>query len=197
MHISDADLINRIITGEKHLFEEIIQRYQKSIYNLAYRMLRNREDAMDLTQETFLKAYRGLKTFDLERPFSPWVHRIASNLCVNQYRKRKVQTVPLINQVGEGQEEGLEREIADLEYEPGEKAVQKERQQDLLILIQELPEKYRTPLILRHLHNYTYEEIGQVLEVPPGTVKTWIYRGRNQLKDLFKKKLDYKEGGGR
>ncbi len=195
MRLPEVEVVKRIMAGEKQLYGQIIDKYQRSIYNLAYRMLGNREDALDLAQETFLRAFKKLELYDQSRPFSPWIHRIASNLCLNQFRKKKLHTVPLVMDDGEGGE--FNRQIEDKGKEPGEQIVIKENKQELIKAIGQLPEKYRVPLILRHFHHYTYEEIGEVMEVPPGTVKTWIYRGRNHLKDFYKKNLDYKEGKGK
>ena len=192
MRLPEAELIKRIITGEKHLFGQIIDDYQKSIYNLAYRMAGNREDAMDLTQETFLRAFKGLGTYNPDRPFSPWIHRIAANLCVDHGKKQRFDTVSLQLETEEGAE--IERSVPDVRNEPGSRVVILESERELVEALTLLPEKFRVPLILFHLHNYSYEEIGDILEVPPGTVKTWIYRGRNQLKDYFKKNLNYREG---
>lgn len=195
MRSSEADLIKRILAGEKQLFAQVIDQFQKPIYNLAYRMTGNREDARDLAQETFLRAFKGLASFDPERPFAPWLYRIATNLCIDHGKKRKLRTVPLVMEDSEGGE--MERSIADVGNEPGARTVAKETEAEILAAMMELPEKFRVPLILRHLHHYTYEEIGEVMEIPPGTVKTWIYRGRNQLKDIFKDRLHFEEGEGR
>lgn len=192
MGLSEKELVQKILAGEKAYFENLISKYQKSIYNLVYRMMGNREDALDLSQETFLKAFSKLETFDLERPFSPWIHKIAKNLCINQLRKRKAKTIPLSFSDNEGQE--MEREIADLSTEPGERVLAREKKHEALKAIDQLPEKYRTVLILRHLNHHSYEEIGEILEVPSGTVKTWIYRGRNKLKKYLKESLEYREG---
>ncbi len=194
MDMSEIKLIKKILAGEKQLFSQVIDRYQRSIYNLAYRMLGNREDALDIAQETFLRTFKSLNSYDQNRPFSPWIHRIATNLCINQLRKKKLKLVPLVIS-----DDGVERErqIADTGPEPAEQAVVRESQNELLKALVGLPEKYRTPLILRHIHHYTYEQIGEVLEIPPGTVKTWIFRGREILKKNFKKNLSYEEGESR
>ncbi len=195
MKVPEVEVVKRILAGEKQLYEQIIDKYQRSIYNLAYRMLGNREDALDLAQETFLRAFKKLNLYDPKRPFSPWIHRIAANLCINHCKKPKLKTVSLVIEDKDGNQ--FEQAVGDLKNEPGQKVLAKEKQQEIIQAIGQLPEKYRVPLILRHFHHYTYEEIGEVLKKPPGTVKTWIYRGRNLLKDYYKKNLDYKEGKGR
>lgn len=195
MKHSETELVKRILAGEKQLFSQLIDQYQKSVYNLAYRSTGNREDALDLAQETFLRAFKGLRSYDPERPFAPWLFRIATNLCIDQAKKRRLQTVSLTVQDEMGQE--MERVVADPTEEPGARVVAKEQEVELMRALQQLPEKFRTPLILRHIHHYTYEEIGEVMEIPPGTVKTWIYRGRSQLKDFFKQNILWEEGEGR
>lgn len=194
MKMSEAELVKRILSGEKQLFAQLIEQYQRPIYNLAYRMVGHRDDAMDLAQETFLRAFKGIHTYNLERPFAPWLYRIATNLCIDHCKKRKIKTVPLIIQDDEGNE--MERSIADVGTEPGSRVIIKEQERELFKAMLELPEKFRVPLILRHIHNYSYEEIGEVMEIPPGTVKTWIFRGRNQLKEYFRQHVELKEGEG-
>lgn len=195
MGLPETYLIKKILAGEKETFGQILDQYQRSIFNLAYRMLGNREDALDVSQETFLRAFRSLGSFDLERPFSPWIHRIATNLCINLLKKRKIRVFPLVS---EKEGPGIKiNEIADPGPIPEEQTVMREEQNELFKAISELPEKYRVPLILRHLHHFTYDEIGEILNKPPGTVKTWIFRGRNILKDIFKQSQKFEEGEGR
>lgn len=93
--VKDQILVERSLQGEKQAFEQLVKRYQKSIYNLAYRMTGSREDAEDLTQETFLRTYAKLETFQLGRRFSPWLFRIASNLCINWQKRQKLREVSL------------------------------------------------------------------------------------------------------
>lgn len=194
MKTPEAELVTRILAGEKQSFAQLIEQYQKPIYNLAYRMVGNREDAKDLAQETFLRAFKGLHTYCPERPFAPWLYRIAANICIDHCRKRKLKTVSLIIRDDAGTEQ--ERPIADTGDEPGARMVLQEQEEELFKAMLGLPEKFRVPLILRHIHHYTYEEIGEVMEIPPGTVKTWIYRGRNQIKEHFRQHYGFKEGEG-
>lgn len=188
---AEVNIIKKILAGEKQLFSRFIDHYQSSIYNLAFRMLGNREDAFDITQETFLRTFKSLRQYDQSRAFSPWLHRIAVNLCINELRKRKVKLVSI--HLNNDPDDSRERQIADVGPGPAEQVVLKESQTEIFQILSELPEKYKVPLLLRHFHQYTYQEIGILLEVPPGTVKTWIYRGRNLLKEKFKQKTDKKE----
>lgn len=188
--VVEVNVIKKILAGEIELFSQLIDRYQSSIYNLAFRMLGDREDAFDITQETFLRTYKSLHLYDQSRPFPPWLHRIAVNLCINELRKRKTKPVSMYF----GDSDGLrERQIADSGPGPAEQVVFKESQAELYKIMADLPEKYKISLILRHIYHYTYKEIGNLLEVPSGTVKTWIYRGRNILKENFKPKKGYEE----
>ena len=122
----ELNVIKKILAGEKQLFSKVIDRYQSSIYNLAYRMLGDREDAFDISQETFLRTYQGLNLYDQKRAFSPWLHRIAVNLCINELRKRK--TKPISIRLGDDRDDLSQHQIADTGPGPAEQVVFKESQ---------------------------------------------------------------------
>ncbi|MCS6801731.1 MAG: sigma-70 family RNA polymerase sigma factor [Chloroflexota bacterium] len=151
-------------------FAVLVERYQGRIFALCYRMTGNSDDAADLAQETFIRAYRGLKTFRLDARFSPWLYKIAANLCLN-YWKGKAQRP----------EEGLDEHLRATDLSPERRVEQQELRELLTEAIAELPPNYRAAIVLRHLHDLAYEDIAETLGVPLGTVKTWLFRARERL----------------
>jgi len=150
--VEDQILVERSLQGEQQAFEQLVKRYQKSIYNLAYRMTDSREDAEDLAQETFLRAYAKLETFQVGRRFSPWLYRIASNLCINWKKRQKRREVSL-DSLCENKKEHLL--FSNTSVDP---LFQIERNQ-LQTLLQEeilaLPVRYRLVFTLRYLEDYS------------------------------------------
>lgn len=154
------------------------------MYTVLMRVVRVREDAEDLTQETFVKAFRALDRFDLERPFAAWIFTIASRLAIDSLRRRRVKTVSL--QVAEPG--SLEERTLDVE-DPGPlpDTIVSDAQEEgrTAALIAGLPEHYRIVVMLRHQQDLSYEEIAEALQLPLGTVKARIHRARALLKDLL------------
>lgn len=181
----DLRLVERCQQGRLEYFGGLVERYQTRIYNMAYRMLGNREEAEDVTQETFINVYRALRTFKGER-FSPWIYKIASNLCLDQLRRRRPPTVSLDAPIGP--EGDMPREIADDTELPEDVALAGVLGLDVQRAIDSLPEKYRTVVVLRHIEDLSYEEIADVLGLPLGTVKTRLFRARESLRVLLRDK---------
>lgn len=160
-------------------FGDLVARYHARIYNMAYRMLHSREEAEDITQETFLNVFRALDAFKGER-FSPWVYKIASNLCLDYLRRRRPVMVSLDAPIGPDGD--MSREIADETALPEEAALAGALGLDVQKAIDGLPPKYRTVVVLRHIEDLSYEEIAEVLGLPLGTVKTRLFRAREILR---------------
>jgi len=181
--VEDQTLVERSLQGEEQAFEQLVKRYQKSIYNLAYRMTGSREDAEDLAQETFLRAYAKLKTFQIGRRFSPWLFRIASNLCINWKNRQKRREVSLDSFGTDNKEQLL---FSNTSVDP---LFQLERNQLQIRLRQEilaLPLRYRLVFTLRYLEDHSCREIAEILDMPEGTVKTHLFRARRILKEKLK-----------
>ena len=188
----DSALVQRVLNGDKTAFDLIMSRYQTAIYNLAYRMVGNEEDAEDLMQETFLRAYAALHTFRQELRFSSWLYKIASNLCINWKSKRKLVTVsiePKNEEMGEyfpfnGHEmkSSSFNFMTPLEYYEA-KLLQERLRQEILAL----PTHYRLAFTLRYIDVHTCREIAQIMDIPEGTVKTYLFRARNILKNKLKR----------
>ena len=175
----DLRLLERCRQGHLEAFGDLVSRYQSRIHTLAYRMLHSREEAEDVTQETFLNVYRALGTFQGER-FSPWIYKIASNLCLDFLRRRRHSTVSLNAPIGP--EGDIPREIADETQLPEDVALAGALGLDVQRAIDALPPKYRTVIVLRHIEDLTYEEIAEIMVLPLGTVKTRLFRAREILR---------------
>ena len=170
---SDQDLVTGTLAGNGADFEVLISRYERAVYNLALRMLRNVEDAKDATQEAFFKAYRSLRTFKTGAKFSTWILAIAYNAsCDRLAKRRRFSDAEL-------------PERADPGPGPGEEAEREDEAQALRYAIDQLPDKYRAVITLYHLQGKQYDEIATILGVPMGTVKTHLFRA----KDLLRRRL--------
>lgn len=172
--------IDRVLGGDVNAFEPLVHAYEKTVYNLALRALGSREDAEDVTQEAFLKAYRSLSSFRGESKFSVWLYRIVSNLCLDHLRarqRRPAQSLTVENEEGETDE----LEIPDEHFSPEKLLDRKLTREAVQRGLQTLPDDARQILLLRELQGLSYEEIGQVLALEPGTVKSRIFRARKRL----------------
>ncbi len=185
--LSDEDLAYKAIYGDKQAFAELVKRYEKAIFAFAHRMVGNREDARDIAQEAFLKAYRAIATFKANNRFSPWLYAIANNLCID-FLRRKGRTNVSLDEPLPG---GGERQVAG-GIEPPQAYEQRETQLLVQQALDRLPAKYKYILILRHMQELTYEEIAQTLGVQVSAVKTQIFRARAALR----KQLILLEGEG-
>ena len=168
----EAVLIEAAKVGDQEAFRHIVERYQGAVYNLAYRMLGDPEEAEDAAQEIFVRLYRQLARYDPERKFSTWTLAIATNYCIDQLRRRRMQLVPLENIIpwARARDAGPEGE-----------ALSRESRDEVQRLLKQLPEKYRAPLVLRYWEDLSCAEIAEILGVPEGTIKTQIHRARKQL----------------
>lgn len=185
MEESDELWVERALQ-DPQAYEELVLRYQRRLYNLAYRFVGDGEEAQDLAQEALVRAYVALGRFRKGERFSPWVYKIAVNLCINYLRRRKAQ-VPL-NEEAPFVDSSLTPEEA-LEKEETRAAVQK--------AILALPEQYRTVILLRHQQELSYADISETLRMPLGTVKTHLFRAREMLHRLLSQEFSLKASGTR
>lgn len=169
----EEHLVARAQLGERAAMELLVESYRPSIRAHALRMLRDIEDANDATQDTFVKAFRALKTFDPSRPFLPWLMRICSNCCVDMIRDRKRDPEAI-----EKHEHALFDQTADVETGV-ETRQESEVVQDA---ITRLPDRYREIIVMRHYRHMDVNEIAFALNKPEGTVKSWLFRARALLK---------------
>ena len=176
----ETELVRRCLGGDRASFDTLVARCYRGIYAMLYQMTGSAEDASDLTQETFVRAYSRLDTFELGRPFMAWVRRIAANICIDQQRRHKTPSLSL-EQAGES---GLE--LADTS--PGSSPQRALETADdsvrVMAAVQKLPANQRTVVILRHLEGMTLEEISRALQMPLGTVKVNLFRARQRVREL-------------
>ena len=184
MDATDQRLVEAVLAGKQHEFAELVSRYQRPIVNYVHRMLGNYDDAVDLSQDVFLKAYSALGSYRPQYPFPAWLFRIARNAAIDTMRRRRLSTVPLDKPV-ETAEGSVGREFAGSEPGPEHLLLEEELTGQVEEAVARLPEKYREPLVLRHASEMSYEEIADALELPLGTVKTRIFRAREALRDAL------------
>ncbi len=186
-----AALIRRCIAGDAAAWEEIVQRYHRRIYNICYRFAGSGDDSQDLTQEVFIKMYKTLNTYDVERAaFMTWVTTITRNLLVDHFRKTKHDraTDSLDAPVSEHEDAmPLSDKIEDTSLPPDARVQTRETQASVHHALQKLSPELREAVILRDLQDMDYREIATVLKVPEGTVKSRINRGRAELARLLQR----------
>lgn len=179
-------LIRRVQAGDQDAFAKLLEAYEKPVYNLCLRMTGNREDAADLTQEAFLKVWRGAAQYQFESSFSTWLYRLTSNVCIDFLRgKKRRQTVSLT--VEEEQDGAQELEIPDTAPLPEEQVLHAETKREIAAAMGELEENFRLILTLRLVENLSYEQIADALELKVGTVKSRLARARSKLKNILVK----------
>lgn len=170
---SDRALVLRVRGGDLEAFGELVQRYQTSVYNVCYRLLSDTAAAEDQAQEAFIRAYQRLDQFDADRPFGPWVRRVAANLCLNQLARARPPNLSFDD----------ERDAPSLETAPDPAATheQIESADALRAAIAALPPHYRAVIELRHFHDLSYAEIAAQLNLPVSDVKSHLFRARKLL----------------
>ncbi len=185
---SNSELIKQAIDGDEKAYKKLLENYRAAIYNLLYRMVRNKEETEDLVQEAFMKAFSALPSFNEEYAFSTWLYKIAINNCIDHMRKKKLKTYS-INKPVQSNDGELRREFPDSSMSPDRQILTEERSKLIDEAIQGLPENYKIAIILRHTEEKSYEEIAEILSIPLGTVKARIFRAREMLKKNLKGKL--------
>jgi RNA polymerase sigma-70 factor (ECF subfamily) len=180
-------------TGGDHAeFEKLVERTQRQAYNIAYRMTGNRDDAEDLTQEAYLRAYRSFSTYNRQLPFESWFFRILSNLFIDLMRRRpKQKPLSLDQPMGdEESEENLLLQIPDEEANPERNLMDSVMDERLQTALATLPEAFRAAVLLCDVEGKTYEEIAQIMGSSIGTVRSRIHRGRTMLRRLMNGKAN-------
>jgi RNA polymerase sigma-70 factor, ECF subfamily len=173
--------IMQVLKGDQDAYGEIVELYKDKVYQISYRMLGNRHEAEDIAQEAFIRAFINIHSFNIDLKFSTWLFRIATNLCIDRIRKKKpdyyldaeVAGTDGLNMYSQipSKTDMPEKELESLELE---ETIQKE--------ILKLPEKYRTVIVLKYIEELSLIEISEILNLPIGTVKTRIHRGREALR---------------
>jgi RNA polymerase sigma-70 factor, ECF subfamily len=183
---SDAELVERILRGDPEAFSLLVSRFHRVIYSIAYRMAGNAAEAEDLCQEIFLRIYQNLSRYDPDLPLAPWIGRIACNHTLNRLKRRMPALAPLNVEI-DG--EVLERPIADTREDPEEALITRSREERLQEAIMSLPENYRLAFTLKYVEDLTAEEISEIMQIPRNTIKTWLVRAREMLRNRLKDEL--------
>lgn len=173
--------IKQVLKGDQNAFTDIVNLYQHKLYQICYRMLSNNHEAEDIAQEAFVRAYINLHSFDQNRKFSTWLYRIATNLCIDRIRKKKPDYFLDAEIAGT---EGLDMysQLSSDDKLPDDVVEQMELQDRIQYEISKLPDKYRSVIVLKYIEELSLQEISDILDMPLGTVKTRIHRGREALR---------------
>ena len=183
--MQDELLIRRAQSGDEGAFEQLLLAHQKSVYNLCLRMAGNPDDALDLSQEAFIRAWRALGQYQFDAAFSTWLFRLTGNICIDFLRKQKRQQHMSLTATDED-ESGEEFAVPDPAPGPEEQAVHNERRQAVARAMAALPEDYRAVMQLRAVEALSYEQIAEILDIKVGTVKSRLARARAQLRKILK-----------
>ena len=176
----EAAIVRKVLGGDANAFETLVLEYEKNVYNIALRMTGNSEDAADMTQEAFIKAYNSLQSFRGDSKFSVWLYRIVSNVCLDFLRsKNRRPTVSLSVEDDDGEDAQLD--VADESQSPELLLDRKLTRDSVRRGLDSLPPDYRQILLLREIQGLSYDEIAQALSLEVGTVKSRIFRARNRL----------------
>jgi len=180
---NDYQLVLKARAGSQKAFADLMQRYKDSIYFMSLKMVNNREDAMDITVETFAKAFEKLDKYQPDYAFSTWLFRVATNNCIDFLRKKKLNTVSINNMMDDEDDRPLQ--IKSDTLNPEETSIKKQQSNDIKLLIESLPTRYRNLLTLRYFDELSYEEIAQQLDLPLGTVKAQLFRAKYLLGNII------------
>ena len=180
----ERHIIQNVIDGDKNAFEELLLANQKNVYNLAVKMTGNEDDALDISQEAFLKAYSQLGSFRAESRFSVWMYRLTYNLCIDFLRKKPKGAPVSLSQQDED-DESRQIEIPDLRNLPEDRAIQKETRTIIAESITELGQRHREIFVMREITGMSYVDIAATLDISEGTVKSRLSRARLSLANIL------------
>ncbi len=183
--LEDHELATQAARGHELAFRELLVRYERPVFSLIYRMVRDRTLAEDLAQEAFIRAFNAISTYKTSYKFSNWILKIANNHTIDHLRKRKLDTVSIDGSPHARTSEEISQSqvvIASADETPAEYVEHKELGSQIDQAIAGLREEYRTVIVLRHVEGYAYDEIADLMELPLGTVKTYLHRARGELR---------------
>ena len=187
---TDKDLATLAAAGQEAAYSELLRRYERPVFSLVFRMVRDRSLAEDLAQEAFIRAFHAISSYDPRYKFSSWIFKIANNHTIDHLRKRRLDTVSIDGsphaQTAE-EEERTRLVVESTDESPQEYVEHRELGDQIEHAIGELRPEYRTAILLRHVEGYAYDEISEIMDLPLGTVKTYLHRARAELK----KRLSY------
>lgn len=177
-------LVDELRSGNHDSFAELVELYKDGVFAVAYKILYDRGEAEDAAQETFIRAYTRIDTYDSQYKFKTWIYRIATNVAIDRLRKRKPEYSMDAEIAGT---DGLtyQDHLADEAPQPDAQVVHREIRGEMHEAIKQLPDKYRIPLLLKYVDDLSLKEISVMIDMPVATVKTRIFRGREMLKTIF------------
>ncbi|WP_099354659.1 RNA polymerase sigma factor SigW [Fredinandcohnia onubensis] len=177
--------IRQLKNGDQNAFAEIVEFYKDKVFQICYRMLGNRHEAEDIAQEAFIRAYVNIHSYDLNKKFSTWLYRIATNLSIDRIRKKKPDYYLDAELAGSDGLTMYSQVAADVTL-PEDELETLELQELIQAEILKLPDKYRSVIVLKYIEEFSLKEIGEILDLPVGTVKTRIHRGREALRNQLR-----------
>ena len=189
--LEDFRLIDMAVGGDEKSYAKLLQRYRRPVYHVILKMVRNVDDAEDLTIESFAKAFRSLHKFKKDFTFSTWLFRIATNNTIDFIRKKKLNTLSIENTYTDDNGESVSIDVEDANLNPQEEAIKAQKEELIQIFVDKLPAKYQKLVRLRYFHELSYEEIAKELDAPLGTVKAQLHRARELMYELVKNKKEH------
>ncbi|TVQ91017.1 MAG: sigma-70 family RNA polymerase sigma factor [Deltaproteobacteria bacterium] len=181
----DIQMVLAVREGDTTAYRGLVEKYQERIYHMVYGMLRNQEDARDITQDAFVKAYDNLQKFRLESSFYTWIYRIARNLTIDYLRKRKRRPETEFDEQVATRDERGGIDESHVQEGPGRTLERKRLYARIMTAMQQLPEDQREVVLLRELEGLSYKEIAEAMEIPEGTVMSRLYYARKKLQKLL------------
>jgi RNA polymerase sigma factor (sigma-70 family) len=188
--IEDFRLIDMAIAGDDSAYAKLLQRYKRAVYHVVLKMVRNVDDAEDLTIESFAKAFRSLHRFKKDFTFSTWLFRIATNNTIDFIRKKKLNTLSIENTFTDDDGQSVSIDVEDENLDPQEETIKAQKAELMQLFVDKLPGKYQKLVRLRYFNELSYEEIAEELDAPLGTVKAQLHRARELMFEMVKNKRD-------
>jgi len=186
--VDDKELVATALKGDEAAYGELLERFRRPVFSLIYRMIGDREQAEDLAQESFVKAFNNLDSYNPKYRFSSWLFKIANNHAIDHLRRAKLSTVSIHGSphAADAEREEETRIVLETPDEsPEEEILALELGGEIEEAIRQLRSEYRTAVILRHIESRPYEEIAEIMDVPIGTVKTFLHRARGELREAL------------
>lgn len=190
--LQDFNLIDKaVLEGDESAFAELMKRYKNPVYHMILKMVRNVDDAEDLTIEAFAKAFKNLSRFKKDYTFSTWLFRIATNNAIDFIRKKKLDTYSLNTSFSDDSGEAVTIDVEDNQLTPDDAAINAQKIELVRMFVDKLPAKYQRLVKLRYFDELSYEEIAKELDAPLGTVKAQLHRARELMYELVKDKKQH------